>query len=128
MVYLLYMDVFTTIHKPPLFMTHSCCTTFRLLDHISLLQYSGSSNVWAFRRTLAHISTGYPCVSSSWTQWMKNNNIPNYSQELKKVLVWPSCHYSNYPWSIFFHGESCSSWCRGKFNLFMFYLYIIIFL
>ena len=27
----------------------------------------------------------------------------------------------------FLHGESCSSWCRGNFNLFLFYLYIIFF-
>ena len=33
------------------------------------------------------------------------------------------------PLVIFFlHGESCSSWCCGKFNLFMFYLYIIFFI
>ena len=28
----------------------------------------------------------------------------------------------------FLHGASCSSWCRRKFNLFMFYLYIIFFI
>ena len=33
---------------------------------------------------------------------MKKNNWPNYSQELKRVLAWPSSHYSNYPWSFFF--------------------------
>ena len=99
---MLYNDVFTTIHKHPLFVTPSCCTTFRLLAHVSLLQYSRLSNVWVFRRTLAHISAGYPCISSSWTQWMKNNNTPNYSQELKRVLAWLSSHYSNYPWSFFF--------------------------
>ena len=37
----------------------------------------------------------------SWTHWVKNNNRPNYSQELKRVLAWPSSHYSNYPWSFF---------------------------
>ena len=100
--YLVYSDVFTTIHKHPLFMTPYCHTTFDLLAHVSLLQYSRSSNVWIFRRTLTHISTGYPCISSSWTQWMKNNNRPNYSQELKRVLAWPSSHYSSYPWSFFF--------------------------
>ena len=99
---MLHNDVFTTIHKHSLFMTPSCCTTFRLLAHVSLLRYSISSNVLAFRRTLAHISAGYPCISSSWTQWVKNNNRPNYSQELKRVLAWPSSHYSNYPWSFFF--------------------------
>ena len=52
-----------------------------------------------FRRTLAHIFVRYPCISSSWTQWVKNNNRPNYSQELKRVLAWPSSHYSYYPWS-----------------------------
>ena len=33
---------------------------------------------------------------------MKNDNRPNYSKELKRVLAWPSSHYSNYPWSFFF--------------------------
>ena len=96
-----YVDVFSTIHKHPLFMTSSCHTTFRLLAHVSLIRYSILSNVLAFRRSLAHISTGYPCISSSWTQWVKNNNRPNYSQELKIVLAWPNSHYSNYPWSFF---------------------------
>ena len=99
---MLYNDVFTSIHKHSLFMTPSCCTTFRLLAHVSLLWYSISSNVLAFRRTLAYISIGYPCTGSSWTQWVKNNNRPNYSQELKRVLAWPSSRYSNYPWSLFF--------------------------
>ena len=99
---MLYCDDFTTIHKHPLFITSSFCTTFRLLAHVSLLQYRRSSNVWASWRTLAHISVGYPCISSSWTQWMKNNNRPNYSQELTRVLAWPSSHYSNYPLSFFF--------------------------
>ena len=97
-----YTDVFTTIRKHPFLMTSSYYTTFRLLAHVSLLQYSRSSNVWAFRRTLANISIGYPCISFSWTQRVKNNNRPNYSQELKKVLAWPSSHYSNYAWSFFF--------------------------
>ena len=52
-------------------------------------------------RTLANISAGYPCIKFSWTQWVKNNNIPYYSQELKRVLAWLSSHYSNYPWSFF---------------------------
>ena len=99
--YLLYNDVFTTIHKHPLFMTPSCRTTFRLLTHVSLLQYSRSSNVLAFRRTLANISAGYSCISFSWTHWGKNNNRLYYSQELKRVLAWQSSHYSNYPWSFF---------------------------
>ena len=103
--YLLYSDVFTTIHKHPLFMTPSCYTTFRLLAHVSILQYSIPSNMLAFRRTLAPISTGYPCISSLCTQWVENKNIPNYSEELKRVLAWPSSHYSNYPWSIFFMGN-----------------------
>ena len=96
------MDVFRTIHKYPLFMIPYCRTTFRLLTHVSLLQYSISSNVLAFRKTLAHICAGYQCISSSWTQWVKNNNRPNYRQELKRVLAWPSSHYSNYRWSFFF--------------------------
>ena len=102
MFYLLYNDVFTTIHKHPLFMTPSCRTTFRLLAHVSLLQYSIPSNVLAFRRTLAHISARYPCIRSSWTPWVKINNRPNYSQELNRVLAWKNSHYSNYPWSFFF--------------------------
>ena len=101
MFYLLYNDVFTTIHKHPLFMTLSNHTTFCLLAHVSLLQYSRSSNALAFRRTLANIYARYPCISFSWTEWVKNNNKPNYSQEMKRVLGWPSCHYSNYPWSFF---------------------------
>ena len=32
---------------------------------------------------------------------MKNNNRPNYSQELKRDLALPSSHYSNYPWLFF---------------------------
>ena len=98
---MLYNDVFTTIHKHPLFMTPSCRITFRLLAHVSLLQYSRSSNVLPIRRTLANISVGYRCISFSWTQWVKNKNRPYYSQEMKRVLAWPSAHYSNYPWSIF---------------------------
>ena len=82
-------------------MTLSCRTTFRLLAYISVLQYGRSSIVFAFKKTLENISTGYPCIKFSWTQWVKNNNIPSYSQELKRVLAWPSSHYSNYPWSIF---------------------------
>ena len=99
---MLYSDVFTTIHEHSLFMIPSYRTTFHLLAHVSLLQYSRSSNVWAFRRTLEHIFAGYPCISSSWTQRMKNNNTPNYNQELKRVLACLSSHYSNYPWSFFF--------------------------
>ena len=125
---MLYIDVFTTIHKHPLFMTPSYRTSFRLLSHVCLLQYSTSSNVLAFRRTLSHISVVYPCISSSWTQWMKNNNRQNYSQELKRVLARLSSHYSKYPWSFFFlHVESCRSRCCGKFNLFLFYLYIFLY-
>ena len=83
-------------------MTPCCRSTFYLLAHVSLLQYSRSSNVFTFRRTLGNISTWYPYISFSWTQWVKNNNRPNYSQELKRVLAWPSSHYSNYPLSFFF--------------------------
>ena len=88
--------------KHSLFMTPSCRTAFRLLAHVCLLQYSRSSNVVVFKRTLTHIFARYPRISSSWTQWVKNSNRPNYSQELKRVLAWPSSHYSNYPWSVFF--------------------------
>ena len=34
--YLLYTDLFKTIHKHSLFMTPSCSTTFRLLVHVFL--------------------------------------------------------------------------------------------
>ena len=37
---------------------------------------------------------------------MNNNNKPNYSKELKRLLAWPSSHYSNYPWSFFFFMEN----------------------
>ena len=69
---MLYSDLFTTIHKHSLFMTPSCSTIFHLFTHVSLLQYSRSLKVLAFRKTLAHISARYPCISSSWTQWVKN--------------------------------------------------------
>ena len=95
------MDVFTTIHKHSLFMILSFRTAFRLLAHACLLQYSRSSNMLAFTRASSYISTRYPRISFSWTQWVKNNNRPNYSQELKRVLAWPSSHYSNHPWSFF---------------------------
>ena len=98
---MLYYDVFTTIHKHPLFMTLSCCTTFHLLTHVSLLQYSRSSNMLVFWKTLANISARYPCINFSWTQWVKNNNRPNYSQEMLMVLAWPSSHSSNFPWWFF---------------------------
>ena len=98
----MYSDAFTTILKHLLFIIPSCHTAFRLLAHVCLLQHSRSSNMLAFRRALSHISTRYPCISFSWTQWVKNNNRPNYSQELKRVLARPSSHYSNYPWSFFF--------------------------
>ena len=87
--------------KHSLFMTPSCRTAFRLLAHVCLLQYSRSSNMLAFRRALSYISARYPRISFSWTQWVKNNNKPNYSQELKRVLAWPDSHYLNYPWSCF---------------------------
>ena len=50
---------------------------------------------------MANISAKYPCISFSWTQRVKNNNKPNYRQELKRLSAWPSSHYSNYPWSFF---------------------------
>ena len=87
-----------TIHKYPLFMTPSCRAA---CAHVSLLEYSISSNMLTFRRTLAHISARNPCISSSCTQWVKNNNRPNYCQELNRVLAWLCPHYLNYPWSFF---------------------------
>ena len=90
-----------TIHKHPLFMTPSCRTVFHLLAHVSLFQYSILLKVLAFMRTSTHISERYTCISSSWTQWVKNNNRLNYSQKLNRVLAWLSSHYSNYPRSFF---------------------------
>ena len=117
-------DVFRTIDKHPLFITPSCRTTFCLIAHVSLFQYSISSNVLSFRRTLAHISVGYPCISSSWTQWVKHNNRPNYSQEIEKGFGMSKFSLFKLPLFIFFlHEESCSSWCHENFNLFMIYLY-----
>ena len=120
MFYLVYSDVFMTIHKYPLFITPSCRTVLRLVTHVSLLQYSRSSNMWAFRRTLAHISAGYPCISSSWTQWMKNKINQIIAKKWKgfwhgQVLIIQITlgHF-------FLHGESCSSWCRCNFNFFSF--------
>ena len=98
----MYSDGFMTILKDPLFMTPSCRTAFRLLTHVCMLQYSRSSNVMAFMRAFSHISPRYPRISFSWTQWVKNNNRPIYSLELKRVLARPSSHYSKYPWSFFF--------------------------
>ena len=57
--------------------------------------------MFTFKRTLTNIYAGYPCISFSWTQWVKNKSRPYYSQEMKKVLAWPSAHYSNYAWSFF---------------------------
>ena len=63
---------------------------------------------------------------------MKNNNRPNYSQEMKRVLAWPSSHYSNYPWSFFvFMGNlvahdavtSLIYFC-SVYTLFYIYIYI----
>ena len=124
----MYSDAFTTILKHPLFMTPSCRTAFRLLAHVCLLQYSRVSNVLAFRRALSHISARYPRVSFSWTQWVKNNNRPNYSQELKRVLAWPSSHYSNYPWSFFFFmGNLVAHDVVASLNYF-FFIYTLFFL
>ena len=59
---------------------------------------------------------------------MKNNNRPNYSQELERVLEWPSSHYSNYPWSfIVFMGNLVAHDVMASLN-YLFYLYIIIFI
>ena len=108
-------------------MTTSYRTAFRLLTHICLLQYSISSNVLAFRRTLAHIFVGYQCISSSWTQWVKNNNRPSYSQKLKRVLALPSSHYSNYPWSfVFFMGNLVAHDVLASL-IYFYFIYTLIF-
>ena len=128
MFHLLYSVVFTTIHKHPFFMTPSCRIVFCLLAHISLIQYSRSLKVLAFRRTLTHIFYWYPCIRSAWTQWVKNNNRPIYSLELKRVVARPSSHYSNYPWSfIVFMGNLVAHDVMASLN-YLFYLYIIIFI
>ena len=125
---MLYSDVFTTIHKHLFFMTPSCCTAFRLLAHVSLLKYSRSLKVLAFRMTLTHIYERYPCISSSWTQLAKNNNRPNYSQELRRVLAWPNSYYSNYSWSFFvFMGNLVTHDVVTSLNYFNF-IYTLLFL
>ena len=95
---MLYSDVFTTIHKHPLFMTPSCRTTFRLLTHISLLRYSISSNQLAFRRTLAHILQDIHVWAihgpNGWKIIIDQITANNWEE------FWSS-HYSNYPWSFF---------------------------
>ena len=126
----LYSDVFTTIHNHSLFMINSCHTAFRLLAHVSLLQYRRSLNVLAFRRTLAHISARYACISSTWTQWVKNNKRANYSHELKWVFAWPGSYYSNHPWSFFiFMGNHVGHDILASLTYFHFisiYIYIYI--
>ena len=102
-------------------MTPSSRTTFHLLAHVSLLQYSRSSNMLTFKRTLTNIYAGYPCISFSWTQWVKNKSRPYYSQEMKRVLAWPSAHYSNYPWSFFvFMGNLIAHEVVASLNYFYF--------
>ena len=119
-----YNLVFRTIHKHSLFMTPSCRTAFRLLAHVSQLQYSRSLNVLAFRRTLAHIFARYPCIRSSWTPWVKINNRPHYSQELKRVLAWKNSHYSNYPWSsFFFMGNLVAHDVKASLFYFLFFIH-----
>ena len=124
---MLYNDVFTTIHKHSLFMTPSCRAAFLLLAHVSQLQYSRSLNVLAFRRTLAHISARYPCIRSSWTPWVKINNRPNYSQELKRDLAWTNSHYSNYPWSsFFFMGNLVAHDVKASLFYFLFFIHFFL--
>ena len=91
---------------------------FNITDH---------QTCWPFRRTLAHISVRYPCISSSWAQWMKNNNRPNYSQELKRVLAWPSSHCSNYPWSIFFFVGNLVAHDVVARLIYFFFIYTLLF-
>ena len=123
----MYSDAFTTIHKHLLFMSPYCRTTFRLLVHVCLLQYSRSSNVLALRRTLVHIFTTYPRISSSWTQWVKNNNRQNCSQELKRVLAWQNSHYSNSPWSFFFFmGNLVAHDVKASLFYFLFFIHFFL--
>ena len=127
--YLLYIDVFTTIHKHPLFMTPSWRTTFRLLAHISLLQYSRSSNVSGFRRTLAQVLQDINVLAlhgpNRWKIIIDQIKAKNWKGFWHGQVLIIQINLDHF---FFLQGESCSSWCRGKFNLFMFYLYIIIFL
>ena len=107
-------------------MIPSCRTAFRLLTHVSLLQYRRSLNVLDFGRTLAHISARYACISYAWTQWEKNNNRPNYSEELKRVFAWPSSHYSNHPWSfLVFMGNPVAHDILENL-IYFYYIYIFI--
>ena len=105
-------------------MIPSCHFSFRLLAHVSLLKYSRSLNVLALRRTLAYIYARYPCISSAWTQWVKNNNRANYNQEYKRALAWPNTHYSNHPWSFFVFMENLVAHDVLTSLIYFYYIYI----
>lgn len=98
--------VFRIIHRHPLLLTHSSRVAFRLLAYTSILRYNSnyrtSQFVGDYDNFLSACSLSRPCISTSWTQWVKYNNRPNYySQELKRALALPSTPYSDSPWSFF---------------------------
>ena len=59
---------------------------------------------------------------------MKNNDRPNYSQELKKALAWPSSHYSNHPWSFFVFMENLVAHDVLTSLIYFYYIYIYIYI
>ena len=66
-------------------------------------------------------------MSSSWIQWVKNNNRPNFSQESKRVLAWPSSPYSNYPWSFFFFMGNLVAHDVMAILLYLWFIYALFF-
>ncbi|KAL6318820.1 hypothetical protein AAG906_001293 [Vitis piasezkii] len=91
--------VFRIIHKHPLLLTPPSRVAFRLLSHTSLLRYNSNNQISQctkdYQKFLYACSLSRPCINTSWTQWVKYNNRPNYSQELKRALAWPSTPYSD---------------------------------
>ena len=76
---------------------------------------------------LANISARYPCINFSRTQWVKNNNRPNDSEELKMVLAWPSSHYSNYPWLFFVFMGNLVAHDAMKSLIYLCFIYTLLF-
>ena len=76
------------------FNVRSTISYYNNVKHIKDNIYEAEAKGNYFRLvTLANISVGYPCINFSRTQWVKNNNRPNYSEELQIVLAWPCSHY-----------------------------------
>ena len=108
-------------------MSPSSRIAFRLLAHVCLLQYSRSSNMLAFMRTWhiflqdVHVLTlhgpkGWKIIID---QIIAKNWKGFWHGQVLIIQITPTHFFSSW--------ESFSSWCRGKFNLFLFYLYIIFF-